>query len=239
MEQIPKISVLMPVYNGEKYLREAIESILNQTEKDFEFLIIDDGSTDNSENIIRSYTDHRIKYHKRPHQGLVQTLNYGLSVAKGEYIARMDADDISQTERFEKQIQFMNSNQNVAICGTHAYTINDNGEIMGEMNYPPEKSSQIKMYAILHNPFIHSSILMRMKAIIDCGLYDLRFKHVEDYELWTRILSDHHGYNLKQKLIYYRMHENQVTSQMNFSMRARGVIVRFKYFVRWLTKVSR
>ena len=115
---MPKVSVLMPVYNTkEEYLREAIESILNQTFTDFEFIIINDGSTNNAEEVIKSYKDSRIKYYRQENHGLIYTLNYGLSLCNGEYIARMDSDDISLPFRFEKQIEVLDKNPNIGIVG--------------------------------------------------------------------------------------------------------------------------
>ena len=114
----PKVTVLMPVYNCEKYLRESIESILNQTFKDFEFLIINDGSSDKSAEIVESYNDNRINFvQNEKNIGLAASLNRGLDIAKGEYIARMDADDISLPERLEKQVRFMETNPQIGICG--------------------------------------------------------------------------------------------------------------------------
>ncbi len=119
MKEKPRVTVLMSVYNGEKYLREAIDSILNQTFKDFEFLIIDDGSTDSSADIIRSYTDFRIRLiQNEKNIGLTRSLNKGLKLAKGEYIARMDVDDISLPIRFEKQVSFLDKYEDVKLVGS-------------------------------------------------------------------------------------------------------------------------
>ena len=122
-----KISVLMPAYNAEKYIGEAIESILNQTYKDFEFIIINDGSIDRTEDIILSYDDPRIIYLKnKENSGIVASLNNGLKQAKGQYVARMDADDISLPTRFEKQLQYMESNQHIFVLGTSLILFGEN-----------------------------------------------------------------------------------------------------------------
>ena len=116
---MPKISVLMPVYNCELYVQEAIDSILNQTFIDFELLIIDDCSTDKTVEIINNYADKRIKLTTKPHNtGLTNSLNYGLSIAQGQYIARMDGDDVSVLDRFEKQVKFLDTNPDIILCGT-------------------------------------------------------------------------------------------------------------------------
>ena len=151
---MPKISVLMPVYNGERFLKEAIEGVLNQSYKDFEFLILDDGSVDNSIKIAESFSDLRIKIIKLSHGGIVKALNEGLKISKGEYVVRVDADDISLSERFQKLLNYVEKNSEVAVCGSWAISINEKGEYTGEMKYPPIENSNIKKYAFLHNPFI-------------------------------------------------------------------------------------
>ena len=123
MKNDPKISVVMAVYNGEKYLREAIDSILNQTFKDFEFIIVNDGSTDRTREILESFIDPRIVLIHQEHMGLTKSLNRGIALAKGKYIARQDADDISMAERLEKQFNFLESHENVALLGTAGHII--------------------------------------------------------------------------------------------------------------------
>lgn len=209
---MPKISVVMPVYNGELYLREAIDSILGQTYTDFEFIIINDGSTDNTEEIINSYADSRIVYLKNEiNSGIVYTLNRGLESAKGEYIARMDADDISLPSRFEKQIKFLDKNTHIAVCGTSFL-------IFG---------SQIKEYTFIHsnNPEMakaelffssslgHPSVMIR-KAIIDkySLKYEKDYQGLEDYVLWWRIAKFGDIVSLKEPLLKYRQHSAQITA---------------------------
>ncbi len=133
MSENPKVSVIMSVYNGDKYLREAIESILNQTFTDFEFIIVNDGSTDNSLEIIESYDDERIKtINNKKNIGLTKSLNKALKFAKGKYIARQDADDVSLPNRFEKQVEYLDSHPEVALVGTSVYLIDENGKIIGK-----------------------------------------------------------------------------------------------------------
>jgi glycosyltransferase involved in cell wall biosynthesis len=151
--QKSRITVLMPVYNGEKYLREAIDSIFNQTFTDFEFLIVDDGSTDNSVEIINSYQNSRINLVKNDkNEGLVYTLNRGLSLAKGEYIARMDCDDISLPERLKKQIDFLDSNSEIAVVGTWIKVINEKEEPQTTWQYPLKPLEiQWNLYFSIHS----------------------------------------------------------------------------------------
>ena len=233
--EIPKISVLMPVYNGEKFLREAIESVLNQSYKDFEFLILDDGSTDNSIKISESFSDPRIKIIKLNHSGIVKALNEGLKLSKGEYIVRADADDISLPQRFEKLLKFMEENKDTAVCGSWATSINEREEYIGEMNYPPVNAKEIKNYALLHNPFIHPSVIICKEALGEIGGYR-NFKHNEDYELWTRILYKYNGHNLPEPLLKYRIHQNQITKKKNFEMRIYGFFVRILALLRLFFK---
>ncbi len=232
-----KISVLMPVYNGEKFLKEAIEGVLNQLYKDFEFLILDDGSIDNSIKIAESFSDSRIKIIKLNHQGIVKALNEGLKISEGEYIIRADADDISLPDRFEKLLKYMEENREVAVCGSWAISINDKGEYTGEMKYPPIENSDIKKYALMHNPFIHPSVIIRKNILNEVGRYR-EFKHNEDYELWTRILSKYEGHNLPEPLLKYRVHQNQVTKKNNFQMRLSGILVRILAITRLIKNLG-
>lgn len=181
-----KISVIMPVYNTpEEWLRESIESILNQTYKDFEFLIIDDGSTNNVPEILAEYAekDSRIKIILGEHKGISNALNKGLELSNGNFIARMDGDDISLPNRFERQIEFLNNNSEISICGT------------GIKFFPNEKNSyypdKIGIVELLNFCCIaHPTVMMRKKDLLKYNLkYDESFKSSEDYELWSRAIK--------------------------------------------------
>jgi glycosyltransferase involved in cell wall biosynthesis len=126
----PKVSVVMSVYNNESYIREAVESVLNQSFKDFEFIIINDGSTDRTREILTSYTDERIRLFDQENRGLTISLNRGLSLAKGSYIARMDGDDISDPERFAEEVRFLEQNEKIGLIGTYAHRIDEQGRIV-------------------------------------------------------------------------------------------------------------
>lgn len=227
-----KISVIMPVYNGEKYLAEAIQSVLNQTCKDFEFIIIDDGSTDNTEKIINSFDDSRIILVKLKHEGIVNALNKGIEISTGEYIIRADADDISELNRFEKLVNYMDSNLEVGVCGSWASKIYEDGKEIGEMVYPPQGNKQIKKYCLFHNPFIHPSVIFRKDEVTKVGSYR-NFKHNEDYELWTRVLRKKSGHNIPEFLLKYRIHSSQITKKNNFKMRLIGMYVRILSLIRY------
>lgn len=229
-----KISVIMPVYNGEKYLREAIDSVLNQTFRNFEFIIIDDGSSDSSAEIINSYNDPRIKYFKKENSGIADSLNFGIDKSQGEFIARMDCDDICMPNRFERQIKFFEENPELVLVASWATEINSIGEETEEIKYPPLKWKKIKRYGLLHNPFIHPTTIFRKDLIKIVGNYSLKFLHNEDYELWTRVIYKYPCMNIDEKLIKYRTHENSVTRKNNFSMRYYGLKVRILAFFRFI-----
>lgn len=203
------VTVLMPVYNGENYLKEAIESILHQSHEEFELLIINDGSSDSTESIILSFDDARIRYIKnQDNLGLIETLNLGFTEAKGKYIARMDADDISHPLRLEKQILFLERNSQVGLLGTACSYIGDKEESA----FYPDNYENIKFACLFYNPFCHPSVMIR-KEIIDT--HQFRFKkkyiHAEEYKLWTELLSKTKAHNLKDKLLFYRSHQAQVS----------------------------
>jgi len=220
----PKISVLMPVYNGAPYLAAAIVSILEQTEPDFELLIVDDGSTDQTAQIVKTFSDPRIKYFSQTHQGLVPTLNFALDQAQGEYLARLDADDIATNDRLAKQVAFLNQN-NLVAGGTWAEIIDTQGKKIGEVNYPPREAKKIKWFSLWHNPFIHSSMILRRSIVKKVGGYR-NFKHVEDYELWSRIIFRFPTGNLPEQLLKYRLHPQQTTVSQNKIMRWNGFFIR-------------
>ena len=203
------VSIIMPVYNAEKFLHTSIESILKQTYKNFEFIIINDGSTDNSKKIIQNYLiDRRIKFYSLKKKGIVACLNYALKKSHGNYIARMDADDISLPDRIKKQVNFLNHNRGHHLVGSQAKYI---GEINFFFKLVHFSSNDCKASIIFKNPFIHSSIMVRKKTITSLGGY-LNFFKSEDYELWSRLLKKHKGANLHENLIKYRIHLNQYGS---------------------------
>jgi glycosyltransferase involved in cell wall biosynthesis len=214
MSSVPIISVLMPVYNGEKYLSEAIKSILNQTFTDFEFLFINDGSTDQSKIIIDSFHDPRIVYiENEQNNGLIYSLNLGISLAKGKYIARMDADDISLPKRLEKQVNYLEQHKDIGICGASAYRIDGNGNVLGKMGRI-RNPQVLQASLIFSSPFIHPLMMIRTELIAD-NMYDPRYKHVEDYELWTRLLIICKGINLNDYLLLYRWHDENISVVQN------------------------
>ena len=209
----PRITVLMPVYNGEAFLREAISSVLCQTFKDFELLVINDGSKDRSVAVIESVHDPRIKViHNEVNKGLIYSLNKGFDLARGEYIARMDCDDISLPTRLEKQLNFMQAHPRVGISGTWI-------EVMGKKNYLmkyPQGSESIRCHMLFYCAVAHPSVILRKEMIKRHGLYfDQSYVRAEDYELWVRALSDNvQLVNYPEVLVRYRLRQDLLRTKL-------------------------
>lgn len=207
------ISVVMPVYNTpEKYLRESIESILNQTCDDFEFIIVDDGSKEYISQIIESYNDKRIKYVYQDNTGIVGALNKGIKISSGKYIARMDSDDISLPNRFERQVKFLDNNPEYGLCGTLVEEFDDEtGElknIFGTFKEFPVLSD------ILFQTIICHPTAMFRKSILDKYqiLYSANFPHAEDQHMWYQMIKYSKISVIQEQLLKYRRHKNAVSS---------------------------
>jgi glycosyltransferase involved in cell wall biosynthesis len=207
-----KVTVLMPVYNGERYLSDAMESILKQTFTDFEFLVIDDGSSDRSVDIVRSYADPRIcLLENGKNRGLIATLNRGIAHAKGEYIARMDCDDISLPKRLERQVAFMDAHPGIGISGSWIKTF---GELTSVTIRFPTEPERIRCINFLNSCVGHPSIIMRLAAVKKYNIYyDPAYCHAEDYALWVNALKNFDIANIGEVLHLYRQHPGQVTVQ--------------------------
>jgi len=201
----PKVTVLMPVLNGERYLKEAMESILRQTLSDLEFLIVDDGSKDQSVNVIKSFKDERIRLVINERKlGLSASLNKGIQLAKGEYIARMDSDDISHPNRLAEQIAFMDKHLDIGICGTWIESV---GDIEGTSWQPPVSHKRICVEMLFLCCLAHPTVMMRRSVLLKHSLlYDEKMPHVEDYELWARALSVTKLANIPKVLLKLRKH---------------------------------
>lgn len=216
-EQKNLITVLMPVFNSELFVKDAIESILNQSHQNFEFLIINDGSTDQSHAIISSFFDSRIKYvNNEVNKGIVNTLNKGLKLSKGKYIARMDADDIAMPDRLSKQLAFLTANPTYKLCGSRAIAIDANGKEINNLNRP-QHSAKIKVFNLFRNAFIHPTIMADAETIKKFA-YSEDFKYAEDYFLFSQITMAYPVANLKERLLRYRIHEESITSKKKEEM---------------------
>lgn len=208
---MPKTSVIMPAYNAEKYIGEAIESILNQTYKDFEFIIINDGSTDKTKDIILSYSDDRIVYFEnKKNSGIVFSLNKGLEKSTGEYIVRMDADDISVPTRIKKQVEYMDANKDVGVLGTGICIFGEN--IKSHNRVFTTNSDQLKAELIFNSCIAHPTVMIRSEVLKRNNLkYDARFAGAEDYCLWWEIAKLSKIATMPDILVKYRIHFSQIT----------------------------
>jgi glycosyltransferase involved in cell wall biosynthesis len=203
------VTVLMPVYNGEIFLKEAIDSILNQTFTDFEFLIINDGSTDRSEEIILGYKDSRIRYIKNDENlRLIRTLNKGINLANGQFLVRMDADDISLPNRIERQVYFMQNNAEVVVAGSWFQSTGDNNIIV---QYPTLHNAIVTEF-LYKCSICHPSTIWRLENL-DTLAFNTDFDHAEDYEFWIQCMNIGKLANIPEVLLNYRTHNMNVSSQ--------------------------
>lgn len=206
-----KLTVLMPLFNAERYIREAVESILHQNWRDFELLVIDDGSTDRGPEIVASMKDERITLLRNSgNLGVAATLNRGLELARGRYIARMDADDISLPDRLERQVLFMDQHPEIGISGGWVRLFGG-GEIPYTCRVPGD-SREVAAYMLFENSLWHVTAIMRREAMeTACLKYDPLFSRSEDYDLWTRAGQHYRLANLERVLVKVRRHKKSVT----------------------------
>lgn len=222
----PKVTVLMPVYNSAPYLAEAIQSVLQQTFTDFEFLIIDDGSTDDSAKVIQRFNDTRIRlFQNSTNLGLVASLNMGIKIARGEFIARMDADDVCLPERLTIQVAFFEAHQEIGICGTWVEVI---GESYGQILCYPADPGTLKCMLLFGPAFAHPTVMIRRELLHETKLlYDPSFKHAEDFDLWVRASKLTSLANIEKVLLRYRLHPQQVGQQHSDEQNTTAGKVRF------------
>lgn len=200
-----KITVLMPVYNAERYLAGSIESILHQTFQDFEFLIIDDGSTDNSTGVIKSYTDQRIRFvQNKKNSGITATLNKGIELASCELIARMDADDISYPERLEKQYKYFQEHPDCVLVSSWVRRF----DTKGTTKIIKFKSEYFYYFLIFNTWIKHPTVMYKRSAVIEVGMYTKLY--AEDYNLWSKIIRKYKFHNLSEVLLDYRLSDTSV-----------------------------
>ena len=179
---MPEITILMPVRNGEKYIKESIDSILKQTFTDFELLIMDDGSTDRTVERIERYTDERIRLIRRKHN-FIRNLNEGLELALGAYIARMDADDIMHTERLRIQLKRMKKNPNITVCGTWAKIFSDKGNERNVFHFGHEIICEPVLELLKYNMLLHPSVMVKKEFLFNHHIKYQNYPYVEDYKL--------------------------------------------------------
>lgn len=218
---MPEISILMPVWNGcrdgkETYLIQAIESILDQTFTDFEFIIVDDGSTDNTQAVLAFYEkkDQRIRiFRNDTNQKIVRSLNRGLSMCKAPLVARMDADDISTVTRLQIQKEFLDNRPETVMCGTRMYVINSEGKLEFESTHPCAYSS-VRDFLKRGCAFVHGSVMFRKSAIDALSGYsaDPQYEYAEDYELWVRLAASNVVENIPDRTLYFHRNHGSKSS---------------------------
>lgn len=210
----PALSVLLPVHDGERYLRAAIESVLAQSFADFELIVLDDGSSDASREIALAARDERVRVvTSGERRGLVETLNQGLALARGELVARQDADDVSHPERFERQLRFLREHPTVALVGSEAAVIDEDGHGLRRLLLPREHLS-LRWFHLFDNGFVHSSVVFRTAVVRDeLGGYAL--PHCEDFDLWSRLMSRTDAANLPEVLVRRRVHRGSVLRSLD------------------------
>jgi len=208
----PLISILLPVYNGELFIKKSIESIINQTYTNWVLQIVDDGSKDNSSTVIESFKDERIHFIKKNNTGLGDTLNQMLSFAKGDFIARQDQDDVSLPSRLEKQVAYMQKNSDVGLVGTWSKIINSKGVETGRFHKHPPENLELQMDLFFDNPFVHSSVMLRKEVLQNCGLYKAEIPAVaQDFEYWFRISRNYKVANIPEILLDYLEIETSIS----------------------------
>lgn len=216
----PLVSVVMPAYNAKENIQEAVNSILDQTYSNIELIVIDDGSTDETAKIISSFNDHRVKYYRNSYnRGLVYTLNRGIKLSKGKYIARMDSDDISLRTRIYKQVEYLEEHKDCIVCGTYAQSFRTdslgNKIKMSKLTYEIN-DKEIKKSLVYDCCFAHPTVMIRSSVFIESNVYyDDKWKNGDDYKLWIDLMPYGMYHNIPEVLLQYRISSAQMSSSTN------------------------
>lgn len=231
---IPKVGIVMPFYNAQRFLPQAIESIRNQTFTDFELIGINDCSSDNSRSIFIDYAqrDPRLRLFEMPKRsGVAATLNFGLLVSRSEYVARMDADDVSEPRRLEAQVEFLNRNRDILVVGTNFWSMREDLSAVTWENWLPSSPEEVKKQLLDYCCIGHPTVMMRRRAVEIIGGYGTaaEVETVEDYDLWMRIVQNHKIANIPEFLLKYRHHPEQVSSAKREMQDANFLRIRSKY----------
>src|SRR3990167_8047602 len=229
MKNKPKISVIMSVYNGTPFLEEAVESILKQTYKNFEFIIVDDASTDETWKYLKFLNDQRIKLLKNTKNlGLAASLNIALRQAKGDYIARMDADDVSLPRRLETQLEFLEKNHDIDMCGSYVSVIDEGGKIIGRIK-KPLTDSKIKKELFWLTPLLHPTWFVKKEVFRRLKGYDERWDYVEDFEFVIRA-KDFKMANIPKNLLLFRSRAERRSQARIEKIYKKSLLLRIKIF---------
>lgn len=222
----PKVSVVMAVYNGEKYLRPAIESILGQTFTDFDFIIVDDGSIDQTPEILKCYDDGRMRVISQDNQGLAASLNRGIRASSAEYIARLDADDLAAPMRLEKQVEFLDRNPDYVIVGAFMEFITMDGHPIYVQTLLTSSDEIKESIRAGGTPFLHPCVMFRKRSAFECGLYNEDTPYWEDRDFWRRLAGTGEMANLPICLGKYRIAARAITNQPRKALMRRAEILR-------------
>lgn len=215
MSAPPRVSVAMAVYNGERFLRDAIDSVLAQTLEDFELIIVDDGSADSTAEILAGYGDERVVVITNGENvGLTRSLNRCLERARGEYVARMDADDVCYARRLERQAAYLDRHPTVGFLGTHTERIDERGRCVG-VNRPPSGASRLRWRLLLGTPIAHPSVMFRRRLVEALGGYNDSLRYAQDHDLWVRLSFESQPANLSEPLLRLRRHGESISASHN------------------------
>jgi glycosyltransferase involved in cell wall biosynthesis len=211
---MPVVSVVMAVRNGEKYLLKAVDSVLAQTLTDLELIVVNDGSTDGTDAVLASYDDQRLRVLRRSGHGLAASLNTGIREARAPLIARMDADDISEPSRLERQARFLAANEDYVLVGSDAFVISEEGELLYRARLVTSDAAIRHCLDQLVTPFYHGAVMFRREKSVECGLYDERIPQlIEDITLWLRLRRLGSMANLSEPLYRYRLRADSLSRQ--------------------------
>lgn len=225
----PILSIVLPVYNGEKYVSNAIDSIINQTFSDFELIIINDGSTDSTFDVLKEYQkkDCRIKVINRENKGLIATLNEGFAIARGEYIARQDDDDISHPTRFEKQVRFLDRNPEYALCGTFYNVVDEKNKFIRK-HFLPSSNENIQQN-LFDSCFGHGTIMLRRSMILDMEWYRAEALYIEDYDFFIRVAKKFKVYNIPEYLYDWCFRGESVSFENYKAQRTNKIAIKISH----------
>lgn len=225
--QPPTISFVLPVHNAVEYLAAAVQSVLSQTHRDFELIVINDGSTDGSRDVLATFKDDRLRILDQPNSGLVEALNRGVRVSRGEWIARMDADDICLPHRLERQIAHLAVNPHIALLGGYVATIDEQGRPLASVvPFPVTHDELWQSIGRRHWVMCHPAVIFRRQAAIDVGLFDRAYQYAEDTEFFARLMTRYRAENLPEVVLKYRLRQGAMSSQSAYHGRVNAVLVR-------------
>jgi glycosyltransferase involved in cell wall biosynthesis len=226
---MPKVAVVTSVYNGEDFLEQCVHSILDQTFRDFEFIILNNGSTDETAQILNQFKDSRLRIIHQENLGVTRSLDKGVRMARADLIARLDADDYSFPNRLRRQVNFMDKNLDYALCGSKFLELTGN-KISPQKVPFVENDKNIRRILSCYNPFAHSAVIFRKQSFIDAGGYDDRFTFSVDYDLWVRMLQTGKGYILEDELTVMRLSAESMSFQNRRRQKLESLALRWRAF---------